>query len=61
MAPSRDLENLMARMPLEDPFVMIYSSARELEAAEESKDPARLKKLDFGVGPQASLIFNIKF
>jgi hypothetical protein len=40
---------------------MIYSSARELEAAEESKDPARLKKLDFGVGPQASLIFNIKF
>jgi hypothetical protein len=51
----------MARMPQEDPFAMIYRGARELKAAEESKDLARLKTLDFAVGPQASLIFNIKF
>lgn len=51
----------MARMPQEDPFAMIYRGARELKAAEESKDLARLKTLDFAVGPQASLIFNINF
>jgi hypothetical protein len=50
-----DLEKLMDKMKSgEDPFVMIYSSARALEAAEKNNDLATLKQLDFGVTPQAS-------
>lgn len=42
---------------------MIYSGARELEAAEKSKDPARLAQLSFAVAPQASsvLLVNMEF
>jgi hypothetical protein len=63
MAPS-DLEKLMAQMPMrDDPFAMVYSSARELEAALKSRDLRRLNQLDFGVAPQVSSLccFRTKF
>lgn len=42
---------------LSDPFALIYKSARELEAAEKSKDPKRLKDFDFSIGAQVCLFF----
>lgn len=37
---------------MNDPFTHIYKGAKELEAAEKSKNISKLKQLDFGVGPQ---------
>ena len=39
-----------------NPFSHFYVGARQLEAAEKSKDPKKLKELDFSVNTQVRLV-----